>query len=67
MDTLAVKKHLKKHYPMMMSPVAFALAACGGGGDGQVDAEVSKSNENIKPDSDPSDGSNISVVTILGT
>jgi len=69
MDTLAVKKHLKKHYPMMISPVAFAfaLAACGGGGDGQVDAEVSKSNENIKPDSDPSDGSNISVVTILGT
>ena len=66
MDTLAMKKHLKKQNPIMMSPVAFALAACGGG-DGSVDAEVSKSNENIKPDTDPSDGSNISVVTILGT
>ena len=32
MDTETLKKKLQKQNPLMMSPMAFALAACGGGG-----------------------------------
>lgn len=32
MDTEVIKKKLQKQNPLMMSPMAFALAACGGGG-----------------------------------
>ena len=43
MDTETLKKKLQKQNPLMMSPMAFAIAACGGGGgsddDGQGIAE----------------------------
>lgn len=32
MDAAILKKKLQKQNPLMMSPIAFALAACGGGG-----------------------------------
>ena len=34
MDTEALKKKLQKQNPLLMSPMAFVLAACGGGGGG---------------------------------
>ena len=34
MDADTLKKKLQKQNPLMMSPMAFALAACGGGGGG---------------------------------
>jgi hypothetical protein len=33
MDAAKLKKKLKQQNPLMMSPMAFALAACGGGGE----------------------------------
>ena len=32
MDAETLKKKLQNKNPLMMSPMAFALAACGGGG-----------------------------------
>ena len=39
MDTETVKKKLQKQNSLVMSPVAFALAACGGGGVGEGNGE----------------------------
>lgn len=38
MDTETLKKKLQKQNPLMMSPMAFALAACGGGGSNTSNA-----------------------------
>lgn len=46
MDSVTLKKKLQKQNPLMLSPMAFALAACGGGG------------ENISTNSEANDSEN---------
>ena len=41
MDADTLKKKLQKQNPVMMSPMAFALAACGGGGGGDTASNTS--------------------------
>ena len=41
MDANTLKKKLQKQNPLMMSPMAFALAACGGGGGEEEEANSS--------------------------
>ena len=53
MDAEAIKKKLQKQNPLMLSPMAFALAACGGGGsnDGEVGVEQNEALGNYNPPS----------------
>ena len=61
MDADTLKKKLQKQNPLMMSPMAFALAACGGGGgDGKVTTEASK------PDDDTAMNTSVFGLNTLG-
>ena len=54
MDAETVKKKLQKQNPLVMSPIAFALAACGGGGgssDGEVGVEQNEASGSYNPPS----------------
>ena len=45
MDADTLKKKLQKQNPLMMSPIAFALAACGGGGGSDSDGKMLEENQ----------------------
>ena len=49
MDADTLKKELQKQNPLMMSPMAFALAACGGGGGSDSNGQVLEENQSACP------------------
>lgn len=51
MDANTLKKKLEKQNPLIMSPMAFALAACGGGGDVKGNGEQNETSGNSIPPS----------------
>jgi hypothetical protein len=46
MSTKSIKKKLQKQNPLLMSPIAFGLAACGGGGDSDPSKSAELDNGN---------------------